>query len=172
MIDIDEAGISTTTADRNHGKAVSGERVNEEGNYGHGEKITLLMGVRGEAGPNDRIFEVEKRPGTDVVIFYNFIESIIDAIGHGTPNNWVCFTMDNLAAHKHPFVLQLILTSGHRYAFSAPYYPVDGPIEYVFDTIENGLSACMHEIFDLDGLQEATIETINSIETFFHTSTM
>ena len=33
----------------------------------------------------------------------------------------------------------LIITAGHRIMFRAPYYPVDGPIEYVFNTIQDML---------------------------------
>lgn len=166
MIDIDEAGIKLEHAKRSYGKAVTGQRVREEGPYGHEGKLTLLMAVAGRPGPNDRFYKLEERPGTDVLFFYEFIREIIDAIGPGTPGNRRCFTMDNLNAHKHPLVLQLIYMSGHRYAFRAPYHPVDGPIEYVFDTIEHELSMRKYQIYNLEDTRQATIEIINSIVSF------
>jgi len=33
----------------------------------------------------------------------------------------------------------IIYAAGHRLAFFAPYYPVDGPIEFVFHTIQGML---------------------------------
>jgi len=74
--------------------------------------------------------------------------------------------MDNLNTHRNPFVLDLIIGAGHHYVFRAPYYPVDGPIEYVFDTIENELNSRMHRIFNLEDVGEATMEIINSIDNF------
>jgi transposase len=47
--------------------------------------------------------------------------------------------MDNLLAHHHDATLNAILNAGHRFVFRAPYWPVDGPIEYVFNTIEMAL---------------------------------
>jgi hypothetical protein len=54
--------------------------------------------------------------------------------------------MDNLNIHHNPLVLHLIRQRGHRVVFRAPYRPQDGPIEYVFNTIETGLTAAMHAI--------------------------
>ena len=54
--------------------------------------------------------------------------------------------MDNLISHHNPLTLTEILAAGHRFVFRAPFWPVDGPIEYVFNTIEMALSYRMHEI--------------------------
>jgi transposase len=59
--------------------------------------------------------------------------------------------MDNLTAHHHPAVIQLILGRGHNVVFRAPYYPVDGPIEYVFNTLQCTLS---HRMFEIDNYQD------------------
>jgi hypothetical protein len=166
QIDIDEAGIFLETADRSWGKAVTGMRVRAPGPYGHSEKWTLLMAVAGREGPLDRFVRLEQRPGTDIHFFYAFIRDIIDQIGPGTPGNRRCFTMDNLTAHKHPTVLNLILASGHRFAFRAPYYPVDGPIEYVFHTIQYQLTINMHHIYTHQNLYDDIFDIINGIPTF------
>ena len=45
-------------------------------------------------------------------------------------------------------MISMIIAAGHRIVFRAPYYPVDGPIEYVFNTLQcflrihNGSIAC------------------------------
>ena len=166
MIDLDEAAIKLTHANRKHGKGHKGARAREEGPYGHDKKQNLLMAVTGRPGENDRFVDLEERPGTDILRVYDFIASIIERIGHGVDGDRRCFMMDNLSAHKHPIVLNLIHTAGHRYVFRAPYHPVDGPIEYVFDTIETEISTRMHEIFDLEDLRDATFEIINSIDNF------
>jgi hypothetical protein len=84
------------------------------------------MAIACRAGPNDRFVLFEQQPRTDVATFYEFLEGVINQIGPGTEGDHRCFTMDNLLAHKHPVVLQLIVQSGHRNAFRALYYPVDG----------------------------------------------
>jgi hypothetical protein len=166
MIDIDEAGIFLETANRSWGKAVTGMRVRASGPYGHSEKWTLLMAISGRIGPLDRFVRLEQRPGTDIHFFYDFIRDMIDQIGPGAPGNRRCFTMDNLTAHKHPTVLNLILTSGHRFAFRAPYYPVDGPIEYVFHTVQYQLTLNMHHIYTHQDLYDDIFNVINGIHNF------
>ena len=109
---------------------------------------------------------LEKRPGTNVHTFAAFVANIINQIGQGTPNNQRCFTFDNLSAHKHPLVLQLIVGSGHRYALRAPYYPVDGPIEYVFNVVQNYLRIRMYEIHNDEDLVRMIHEGVNSIPSF------
>ena len=74
--------------------------------------------------------------------------------------------MDNLTAHKHPMVLQLITAHGHRYLFRAPYYPVDGPVEYVFDYIENSLRIEMHNIYTIQDVRDKIIDIFNGIDSF------
>ena len=58
--------------------------------------------------------------------------------------------MDNLISHHNPLTLTEILAAGHRFVFRAPFWPVDGPIEYVFNTIEMALSYRMYEIRTVD----------------------
>jgi transposase len=166
MIDIDEAGIFLETADRSWGKAVTGMRVRAPGPYGHSEKWTLLMAVSGRPGPLDRFVRLEQRPGTDIHFFYAFIFDMIQQIGPGAQGNRRCFTMDNLTAHKHPTVLNLIVASGHRFSFRAPYYPVDGPIEYVFHTVQYQLTINMHNIYTHQHLYNDIFAVINGIQNF------
>jgi hypothetical protein len=50
-------------------------------------------------------------------------------------------------------VVQMIYAQGHRVVYRAAYWPVDGPIEYVFNTIEGALAQRMNQI---DGLNDVT----------------
>ena len=166
IIDIDEAGFFPQTANRSYGKAYTDVRVQQLGNYGHNEKWTLIMAVAGRPGPNDQYAEFTHRPGTDVVTFANFIQAVLNWIGPGAPGNSHCLTFDNLTAHKHPVVLQMILNAGHRFALRAPYYPVDGPIEYVFNVIAGKLIRDMHRIRNNQDLVEHMMAAINSFPDF------
>ena len=47
--------------------------------------------------------------------------------------------MDNLNSHKKPMILNMIHNAGHDYVFRAPYWPADGTVEYVFNTIQTCL---------------------------------
>ena len=166
MIDIDEAGVSLETANRGYGKAHIATRVRQVGLYGHSDKFTILLAISGRPGPLDRFMLLEKRPGTDVHTFAAFVANIINQIGQGTPNNQRCFTFDNLSAHKHPLVLQLIVGSGHRYALRAPYYLVDGPIGYIFNVVQNYLRIRMYKIHNDEDLVRMIHEGVNSIPSF------
>jgi hypothetical protein len=68
--------------------------------------------------------------------------------------------MDNLNTHHHPMVLGLITGTGHCYLFCAPYWSVDGPIEYVFNTIHTHLLSYFTEIQTLDELETCLDEII------------
>jgi hypothetical protein len=65
--------------------------------------------------------------------------------------------MDNLLAHHNQMVVQMIHAYGHRVVFRAPYWPVDGPIEHVFNTIEGALARRMYQI---DGLNDVTTHVL------------
>mmetsp|Transcript_21198 Transcript_21198/g.21603 ORF Transcript_21198/g.21603 Transcript_21198/m.21603 type:complete len:85 (-) Transcript_21198:203-457(-) len=78
--------------------------------------------------------------------------------------------MDNLNTHHNAVILGEFQARSHRYCFRAPYYPVDGPIEYVFNTIENALQYRMYEVKDVNDLQQhvdAIIRTIPNFENYF-----
>ena len=60
--------------------------------------------------------------------------------------------MDNLNVHHHPILLDLITARGHRYLFRAPYWSVDGPMEYIFNTIHTHLLMHFRGINDLAAL--------------------
>ena len=145
MIDLDECGIFVQTADRKIGKAYIGLRVKQGGPYEKGEKWNLLMGISGD--PNgERWRKVWLEGGTTNDKMIEFIREILDTIGPGTPQRRRCFTMDNLTSHHNRQIAAMIHAAGHRLVFRAPYYAVDGPIEYVFNTLQVYLRINMHKI--------------------------
>ena len=68
--------------------------------------------------------------------------------------------------HRNPAVVQEILNHGHRLVFRAPYYAVDGAIEYVFNTIHTGLLSYYNKISTMDELANVTVLIFNNIPTF------
>ena len=73
------------------------------------------------------------------------------------PGRSFCFTMDNLNVYHNAGVVNLILNAGHCLVFRAPYWAVDGAIEYVFNTIHTGLLMYYNQLRDMDELVNATL---------------
>ena len=170
MIDLDEAGLSLGTANRRYRKCSILGRVQERGNYGHGVNHTLKMAISGSSNGIARRWIRFDTGGTDVLSFIAFSRDILRDIGQGTHGNRKCIIMDNLLVHTNANILGEILAAGHRYVFRAPYYPVDGPIEYVFNTIENSLAYRMHEIDtvgDLNTHVRAIVQQMPSFVNYF-----
>ena len=59
-----------------------------------------------------------------------------------------CFIMDNLRSHHNQQMAAIIIEAGHRIVFRASYWPVDGLIEYMFNTIQGVLRIRNHLISD------------------------
>jgi hypothetical protein len=149
------------TANREHGRAAKGVRVKEPGPYGHSQKHTILLAiVANDQGQRWR--DISIAPGTTVDMFFNFVLGIVEEIGPGTPENRRCFTMDNLQAHKHPLLRQLIYAHGHLCVYRAPYYPIDGAIEYFFNTLQQYLTLMLYRINTSEDLIYFTSTFIDS----------
>ena len=168
MIDLDECGLFLETANRKYGKSYVGLQINEPGPYAKSEKWNLLMAVCGEEG----VVGAPSRQwtkfwtvlgGTTVNKMYEFIQEILNDIGPATPGSWHCFTMDNLNAHKNIGVLALIYAYGHGVCFRAPYYPVDGAIEYIFNTLQILIRSRLHEIHSEESLRGVVQQTVQSM---------
>ena len=79
--------------------------------------------------------------------------------------------MDNLNIHHNPIVLGLITGRGHRYLFRAPYWSVDGPMEYVFNTTHVHLLMYYNEVHTLDDLENALeliFASLHGFARYFH----
>ena len=173
IIDLDECGcFLETTANRNYGKSFISCRVREEGSYSKAEKWNLLLAICGEdgggvIGPDSRRWvDTWLEGGTTVNKMLEFVRTILQDIGQGTPNNFYVFTMDNLNSHKNAAVIALIHLCGHGVVYRAPYWPVDGAIEFVFNTIQTLIRSRMYEIRTSNEMVNEIHRAIASIETF------
>jgi transposase len=165
MVDLDECGVFVETADRKIGKSYIGVRVKQGGPYSKSDKWTLLMAIAGD--PNGQRWRKQwLEGGTTNDKMIEFIQEILDSIGPGTPERRRCFMMDNLTSHHNLQISAMIHAAGHRLAFRAPYYPIDGPIEYVFNTLQGYLRINMHNIRDGPTLINELGNAITSIQSF------
>ena len=74
--------------------------------------------------------------------------------------------MDNLNSHKNDGVIALIHLYGHGVVYRAPYWPVDGAIEFIFNTLQSLMRARSYEINSENDLLASIYESIQSIDTF------
>ena len=104
--------------------------------------------------------------GTTLVRFYHFIIRICDDLQQRYPERAFCFTMDNLNVHKNPLVVNEILLRGHKVVFRAPYWAVDGAIEYVFNTTHTILMIQYNKLKTMEELENKTHQIIHSLTSF------
>ena len=110
------------------------------------------MAVAGDEH-SERWIDFEQKSETTVTDTYAFICRIIHSIGPSRPLHSRLFTVNNLLVHRNPTVIRLIIAVGHRVCFRAPYYPVDGTIEYVFIIIQRDLEVEMADIKNSNDLR-------------------
>ena len=97
----------------------------------------------------------------------DFIRRIIEDLATiEVKDSRFCFIMDNLRSHHNQHMLAIIIAVGHRIVFRALYYPVDGPIEYVFNTIQGVLRVRNYLISDAATLQNEIDHAIVTIPSF------
>ena len=172
IIDLDECGVFMEThANRQHGKSFIGLRVREEGAYGKSEKWNVLLAVCGENESANgqaarRWADVWLDGGTTVDKMLDFIQVILQDIGVATENNFYVFTMDNLNSHKNVGVIALIHLYGHGVVYRAPYWPVDGAIEFIFNTLQTLMRSRSYLITTDNDLIAAIYECIQTIHSF------
>ena len=166
MIDVDEAAIELTGINPNRGKSVEGQRVRDQGPYSKVEKVNLMLAICGDLLLPERWTDMWDQGGTTVDRLLNFLRRVIDDLAQVAPNRSFCFTMDNLSTHRSPLISNLIFAHGHRLVFRAPYYPIDGAIEYVFNTVQSMLRLKLNEILTREDLVEQIRLEIANIPIF------
>jgi len=166
IIDIDEAGFKLEYTNRSFGKTVSALRCTQTGVYGRDEKLNLFLAICGDDVYCPCWHEIWTEGGTIIDRFHDFIMRILDDLDRDFPGRSFVFTMDNLNSHKNPIILNVIVSRGHRYAFRAPYWPVDGAVEYVFNTIQTRLQAFFNRLQTMDQLRNRINLIIGGIESF------
>lgn len=161
MIDIDECGMKIEATNPRFGKCVSWERCWIQGAYNRDRKLNLLMAIAADPAINMEWHDMWKQEegGTTVFRYYVFLERIIQWLAANRPGRVYCFTADNLNVHHDQNIIDLIETNGHRYLFRAPYWAIDGPMEYIFNTLHVHLLMYYEGVQDLDELED-TLDTI------------
>ena len=152
IIDADEMGLELEHQNRSFGKTVVGEQCNRKGAYNRNHKLNVLMAVSGCDVTRSRWSELWTGEGTTLQRFYDFIEMIVNDLNDRFPGRTFTFTMDNLNVHKNPLVIGLILNGGHQVVFRAPYWAVDGAIEYVFNSIHTLLEVLFDNVANMEEL--------------------
>ena len=126
--------------------------MREAGPYSKTGKVNLLLAISGDPDNPDRWHEIWSYGGTTISKFVAIIRRIIGDIGPSTTSRRHCFTFNNLLAYLHPQVMVVIYQAGHRVVPRAPYWSVDGAIEYVFNTLQVLRCVNLQEIKDNDDL--------------------
>lgn len=137
VIDLDEARFTLVSMNRKRGKTVTFHRCDSQGMYRKGEPGTnLLCAVGGDGTTPISYHEQYSAGGTDLWRFYSYMLGLLGYLDAHHPGRSFVLTMDNLNIHKHLAIRFLIYNRGHRLVFRAPYWSCDGPIEYVFNTVQ------------------------------------
>lgn len=161
FVDIDECAIFFETADRNVGKSYTGVRVREAGPHGFNQKWTLLMAI----DPSGFVhLKIDTNTGTTSLIFATFVEQVNHRL-QGTGRR--TFLWDNLSSHHADMVSFAVLRAGNRIVPRAPYYPIDGPIEFVFNQIESQLKLQLPTIHNEADLVSAIHNIVGNLTSSF-----
>ena len=166
IIDVDEARMELVSANRRYRKAHRGERVRESSPYSKTSQVNVLLVLSGDPDNPDRWHEIWSGGGTTITLFLYIIRRIIGDIGQGTSIRRRCFTFDNLSSHLYPPVFVLIYKAGCRVVARAPYWPVDGVIEYVLNTLQVLFCVNLWDIKEHDDLVNHIKNIIANFETF------
>ena len=168
MIDIDESVVNTDQAARGYGKSFRLNRVRYHGPYSReGGSVRVIMAISGDPQLGYRWTDIQEgRGGTTFAEFYNMIDRISLDLNQRQPGHRFVFLMDNLNIHHNAMISILLQARGHEVVYRAPYTPKDGPIEYVFNTLESALVWKMHEISTAADVARVLGEKIRSIREF------
>ena len=172
MIDVDEAVVTADDAKRGYGKSFLFNRVRYHGPYSRdGGSVRVIMAISGDPTLGYRWTDIqEQRGGTNFAEFYNMIDRVSLYLNQHQPGRRFVFLMDNLNIHHNPMISMLLQARGHAVVYRAPYCPVDGPIEYVFNVLEGALVGSMHRIStaaDVRRVLGDAIRVMNDFSRFF-----
>ncbi len=120
-----------------------------------------MMAISADDNYNMEWHDIQKQEevGTAVYKVYTFFKRVCDDLNIDHPERQFCFTMDNLNIHHSPIITGIVLGQVHRILIRAPYWSVDGPMEYIFNSIHIFLLMFYNEVYDLDE-PEVTLDCI------------
>ena len=143
-------GLELEHQNRAFGKTVVGDRRNQAGVYNRNTKLNVLLGISGCDIDRSRWLETWTGEGTTLNWFYDFVERVVDDINERFPGRVFTFTMDNLNVHKNALVMGLIIDGGHRVVYRAPYWVVNGAMEYVFNTVHTLVEVLFNQMQNME----------------------
>jgi hypothetical protein len=161
VIDLDESCFKLESQNRKYGKLTRQRRRDAQGRYKIGAgTISLLMAISGDerAGQAFSFHRTYTEGGTDQWRFYNYMLELCNWLDANRNGRSFLFTMNNLNLHKHPMIINMIQSRGHRVVYRAPYWSCDGAIEYVFNTLQTNLQV------DVNGVG-TVYQLVNKINT-------
>jgi hypothetical protein len=190
LIDVDEFGATFERCNHMGGWDVKVLRVQKDGHYHHGIKITVIFAikpgdpalpphVRGSLECPRRWIRCLRAVGTTTNIFRDFCDYVCMDIETnnipGTDFHWVLL-WDNLSAHHSAYVHNTVTGRvGHSNSSivpQPPYHPKYGPIEYKICKVMERIWLKKEENWDLNRLEHKITLAANQIkrfeETFIH----
>lgn len=166
ILDLDECGLMVETSNRKFGKTTSILRCDDSGPFNRNGKLNLLLCVGADEDDTITFHETWVGEGTTLWRFYNFMERLTEYLTTFHPGRSFCFTMDNLNVHRNQLIETIIEDAGHRVVYRAPYWSVDGAIEYVFNTIHTKLQQQYQQISTMDELTNSVNIIIGQFQSF------
>lgn len=158
LLDIDEAEFKVEHSNKKIGKVVRELQCDEVRRYNRDEKSNLLLCIGGDENDPILFHEMWEREVTTLFRFYSFVEESLEHLATHHPSHCFVFMMDNLNAQ--------IRNAGHGLVYRAPYWSLDGAVEYVFNTIHTKLQRRHHQINDLDALKNGMNIIIGEFTSF------
>lgn len=132
LVFIDETGVNLSMT-RRYARAPSGERAVGHVPRNWGDSLTLVAGMT----MNGMIAPVLFRGSMNAPTFVEYVERVL--VPDLMPDDIV--VMDNLAAHKHARVRELIESAGAQLIYLPPYSPDFSPIEPAWSKVKGILGS-------------------------------
>jgi transposase len=160
---LDEVG-SHTALTRLYGRALRGERLYDAVPQAHWRVTTLVAGVRTSGVVAPFVFE----GATDEAAFRTYIAQVL--LPTLRPGDIV--VLDNLAAHRVPWVARRLRKAGAHVWYLPPYSPDYNPIEKIWAKVKASLrkakARCTEALWQAIGDALATVMPEDCSNCFAH----
>jgi len=152
LVFIDEFG-ATTTMQRTHGRAPSGERVVSKVPHSHWKVLSTIAAMTVRGMSVSATFD----GATDADTFVAFVrEGLVPTLVPGQ-----VVVLDNLSSHKTPEVRRLVESAGAMLRPLPPYSPDLNPIELAISKVKTVLRKLARR--SVDGVMSGIGEALGSI---------
>ena len=151
---MDQAEMKIEGSNPNFGNTVWWDQFHFDWAYNQDRKLNLMLAISADQAYSMEWHDYwpQEEGGTNLYRVLTFFDRIMDQLEADHPGRSFCFTMDNLNIHHSKILLMRFEERGHRYLFRAPYWSVDGPMEYIFNSVHVFLLMHFRDIEDLDVL--------------------